>query len=143
MNKEQLLGTWRLVAWKNRDKQGKISQPLGSDAVGYISYTEDGHVFVHIMTGTRKEFSTGGLFDVTPDECVNAYATHISYCGPYDIQGDTIVHKVDICSFPNWIGSEQRRHAEIEDGHLILSAAGLELEGGKVDAFLEWEPFKV
>lgn len=141
MKKEQLVGTWRLVLWENRDEKGKISHPLGSDAKGYISYTDDGHVFVHIMAGNRKEFSTGGLFDVTPGECVKAYATHISYCGPYQIDGENIVHKVEVCSFPNWIGSEQRRHAALKDGNLILSALGLQVDAGKVDAYLEWEPF--
>ena len=141
VNKEELVGTWRLVSWENLDEDGSVNHPLGSDAKGYISYTDDGHVFVHIMAGNRKEFSTDGLFDVTPDECVQAYTTHISYCGPYEIDGQVIVHKVDVCSYPNWVGSIQRRHAEFKDGRLLLSAKGVPVETGKVDAYLEWEPF--
>ena len=142
MDKEKLVGTWRLVSWENRDENGNISHPLGSDAKGYISYTVDGHVFVHIMAGNRKEFSTEGLFDVTPTECVQAYTTHISYCGPYEIDGQTIVHKVEVCSYPNWIGSVQRRHAVFKDGKLTLSAKGIRVDAGKVDAYLVWEPFE-
>ena len=142
MDRKQLVGTWRLLTWENRDETGQVSHPLGADAKGYLSYTDDGHVFVHIMAGHRKEFATKGLFDVTPDDCVKAYTSHISYCGPYEINDQMIVHKVDVCSYPNWIGSEQRRHARFKDGRLVLSAKGIPADTGTVDAYLEWEPFE-
>jgi hypothetical protein len=142
MHKDQIIGTWRLITWENRDRSGKVTHPLGDDAVGYISYSDDGHVFVHIMTSNRKSFSTDGLFDVTPADCMAVHTSHISYCGPYEISGDTIIHRVEVCSYPNWIGSEQKRRARFKDGRLILSAKGLKVGPDRVDAHLEWEPFE-
>lgn len=42
MEASQLVGTWRLVRWENRDAGGTITYPYGRDAQGYIMYNPDG-----------------------------------------------------------------------------------------------------
>lgn len=44
--------------------------------------------------------------------------------------------------FPNWVPSEQRRNWEFKNGHLLLSAQGLQVENEVVDAYLIWQQVK-
>jgi hypothetical protein len=43
MASNPLIGTWRLLSWETRSLvDGRVSYPLGEDAVGYIMYGQDG-----------------------------------------------------------------------------------------------------
>ena len=46
---KQFLGSWRLITWEERDSSNAIHYPLGSDAVGQISYTNDGRMSAQLM----------------------------------------------------------------------------------------------
>jgi Lipocalin-like domain len=37
MSANPLIGTWRLLSWKNRTLDGEVSHPLGEDASGYLA----------------------------------------------------------------------------------------------------------
>jgi hypothetical protein len=102
MTSDPLVGTWRLISWENRTADGRISYPVGTDPLGYIVYSEDGYVFVAIMRPNRRKFSAGDLLRGTPEEKVHAAETYVSYCGKYDVRGETVVHHVELSLFPNW-----------------------------------------
>lgn len=138
---ERFVRTWRLVSWENRDQDtGEVEYPLGSDAVGFIRYTADAHVFVHIMAADRANLPGDDLFGGSDAEAARAMRTQVSYCGRYQLDGEHVVHRVDVASFPNWVGSEQRRRFEFRNGNLRLSAEGIRIGGRRVSAFLTWEP---
>jgi hypothetical protein len=47
----------------------------------------------------------------------------LAYGGRYEVDGDVIIHKVDISMFPNWKGGVQKRQLAVNaDGTLTLSA---------------------
>lgn len=139
MKNNSLVGTYALVSWENRYESGMITYPLGADAKGFISYSEDGFVFVHIMADKRKRHASGDLFGGEISEIRDSAATHISYCGTYEIIGNEVIHHVTVSSFPNWVSSEQRRNWEFRNGQLLLSAQGLQVGNEKVEAFLIWQ----
>ena len=140
MNTDNLTGTYRLLSWENRHASGETSYPLGPDAKGIISYSADGCVFVHIMAANRKAHSVGDLLGGQPREIVESATTHISYCGTYRIEGDEVVHNIQICSFPNWVSTEQRRRFEFVNGNLTLSAKAIQIGTESVEAHLIWQP---
>jgi hypothetical protein len=35
--RRQLLGSWQLISWEERDASGRVNHPLGPQAVGQIS----------------------------------------------------------------------------------------------------------
>ena len=52
--KEQIVGTWILVrAWVERD--GKITQPLGPNPLGYIMFDSCGYFSYNFSTGRRQQ----------------------------------------------------------------------------------------
>jgi len=140
MNTNSLTGTYTLISWENRHDSGDVTYPLGPEAKGVISYSDDGFVFVHIMANNRKKHSAGALFGGEPAEIVNSATTHVSYCGTYTVEGNEVIHYLTIASFPNWVSSEQRRTYEFKDGNLLLSFQLMQVGGEKVGAYLIWQP---
>ena len=135
-----LVGTWRLVSWENRSVvDGRVSYPLGEAAVGYIMYGEDGHVSVTISRPDRAKFATEDLLGGDAEERARAAGTYVSYCGRYEFRGDTVVHRVELSLFPNWVGIEQERLVEIEGNRLTLSTRPILLGGVQRTAHLIWE----
>ena len=140
MKAQTLTGTYRLLSWENRHASGETSYPLGADAKGLITYTEDGYMFVQIMSTSRKAYSDGDMFGGETHEVIDGAKSHISYCGTYRVENSDVIHTVHISSFPNWIATQQRRHFAFENGNLILSAQGLKIGSETVGVYLIWQP---
>ncbi len=140
MASNPLIGTWRLLSWENRslvDEQ--VSYPLGKDATGYIMYNEDGYMFVAIMDPNRPKFAAEDLLSGTPEEEAQAEETYVSYCGRYEVRGETVVHHVELSLFPNWVGVDQERLVELQGNRLTLSTPPIMLAGKQQTAHLIWE----
>jgi hypothetical protein len=56
---DPLVGTWRLVSFEMRDEDGRVTHPLGGDAVGFITYTPDGHMAVQFGRADRARLAVG------------------------------------------------------------------------------------
>jgi hypothetical protein len=140
MASNPLIGTWSLVSWENRSVvDGGVSYPLGKDAVGYIMYGQDGYMSVAIMRPDRAEFAAGDLLSGSAQERAHAADTYVSYCGRYEFRGDTVVHRVELSLFPNWVGVEQERIVEVAGNRLTLSTRPILLGGAQRTAHLIWE----
>ncbi len=135
-----LVGTWRLVSWKNRGVgDGGVSHPLGEDAVGYIMYSPDGHMSVAISRPDRARFAAGDLLGGSAEERAQAAETYVSYCGRYEFRGETVVHFVELSLFPDWVGAEQERLVEVSGDRLVLGTRPMVLGGVQRTAHLIWE----
>lgn len=140
MESNPLIGTWKLVSWENRSVEGdEVSYPLGRRAEGYITYNADGYMFVAIMSPHRINFAGGDLLSGTPDEEAKAEETFLGYCGPYDFEGDKVIHHIEVCSFPNWSGADQERLVELAENRVTLSTHAMLMQGKQVTGHLIWE----
>jgi hypothetical protein len=140
MASNPLIGTWRLVSWETRSiVDGRLSYPLGKDAVGYIMYGQDGYMSVAIMAPERAMFAAGDLLSGSAQERAQAAGTYVSYCGRYEFRGDTVIHQVELSLFPNWVGVEQERLVEVRGDRLMLSTRPILLGGVQRTAHLIWE----
>ena len=139
MENAPLVGTWSLCSWYNQTEDGRRLFPFGKDASGYISYSPDGFVFVHLMTSRRVPFAVNDPFGGTLQEDSDAFKSHITYAGRYEFTGDRVIHRVTQASCPNWVGTAQIRQVEFIGKDLRLSAAGALLGGYKVTACLDWQ----
>ena len=139
MEPHPLRGTWRLVSWENRTMAGDVTFPLGPDAVGYLTYTSDGYVFVALMRAERAASAAGDLLAGTPDERAAAAAGYVSYAGTYELRAGAVVHHVLASLFPNWVGTDQERLVEWDGGRLVLSTAPATFGGRLQTARLVWE----
>lgn len=127
-----LLGSWQLEAWRTDYSDGREpSFPYGRDAQGTILYTADGTMSASIMKAGRPPLSSQNTRLAPEGEKVLAFDSYFNYAGPYEIRGDSVVHKVRWALNPNFIGTEQVRRITLEPGKLTLSAEETDARGVK------------
>ena len=139
MTRNPLLGTWRLVELVSRTADGDVVYPFGRDAVGYITYTPDGRMSVSIMSADQARFAGEDIAGGTTAEKATIAETYLSYCGTYEIRGDTVLHHVEISAFPNWIGADQVRTFALDGDRLSLTTPPLLRNGVRRTSHLSWE----
>lgn len=135
---ERFFGTWRILSWENEDDSGTADYPVGRDPAGLLHYARDGYMFVHIMRGDRTRLSTGALFGGGEAERAAAFASHVAYSGRWEVRGGAMVHKLEVCSVPNWQGSEQHRAFEFPDRNTLQLSAPMEFGGREWMARVTW-----
>ena len=114
---------------------------LGEDPIGYLFYNHDGYMSVEIMSAHRAAYRMPDAFGGTPEERSDAISTYLSYSGPFEVLSDqdTVIHHIEVCSYPNWIGNAQVRFANLAGDRLTLSTKPMTFQGVERRAVLEWE----
>jgi hypothetical protein len=132
-------GTWRLLSYEVRSTSGETRYPWGQDPVGLLMYNDDGYVSVAMMTADRPRFGAKDIKKGTTEEKVAAVDSYISYCGRYEVQKGTVIHHVEVCLFPNWVGNDQIRTYEFNDSLLLLSTEPIVAGEKQWTGHLLWE----
>jgi Lipocalin-like domain len=137
---KRFVGTWKLVSWEHRKSNGDIYYPMGKDALGQITYTDDGYMHVALMTTNRPLFKSNGLFAGSMDEKAKSSETFIAYCGRYTVKDKSVIHHLDMCSFPNWTGVSHERFFEFQNKQLSLRTPPFSVKDNEQEiAYLIWE----
>jgi len=97
-------GTWQLESWKVSYDDGTVRAPFGDDPAGVLVYGTDGGMAVCIH-------DPGGPGSAAP----------FAYAGRYHAQGGALVHEVFSSTVPAFVGTLQRREAELAGRSLTLS----------------------
>jgi hypothetical protein len=139
IEKDSFIGTWRLVSFEFRSKDGQVSYPFGEDAVGYVMYSQDGYVSFTIMSAHRPKFASADITGGSIEEKISAVDTYFSYCARYEVRGDRVIHHLEVSLFPNWIGADQERTFEFGDNRLILRTPPLLWGGIEQMGIVTWE----
>ena len=140
MTQNQIVGTWRLVSFESRDADGQISYPYGADAIGYLIYTSEGYMSASVMSANRPKFAAGDILGGTTEEQAMAARTYTNYCGKYDIEANKVIHHVETCLFPNYVGLNLERFFEfMGNNRLSLSTAPFLLDGKQQTCHVIWE----
>lgn len=134
-----LIGTWRLVAWENRDEDGTTEPAFGAGVSGYLIYTAQGYVAAHLMAAGRRPFASPDVTAATPEEACAALQTCLSYAGRFSLSDNRLSHHVDVCTFPNWVGTTLERVVELQDNRLVISTARAPFRGRMKVSMLAWE----
>lgn len=119
---DQFIGTWHLVQWTAKPAEGDVLYPFGEDALGQIVYDAHGYMMVEIMRKERKLFASNDLLHGSIEEILDAYNSFVAYSGTYfiDVEAKKVIHHIHISSFPNWVGQEQVRYYDLQEGFLTL-----------------------
>jgi hypothetical protein len=101
----KFLGTWRLVGVDREvaDSGEKLDQ--GVTQTGFICYTNEPRMMVIIRRAIPGQ----------PGQEITSYA------GPWRIEGDAVIHSVEMATREPWVGTEQVRGFSFEGNRLTLS----------------------
>ncbi len=130
ISKSDLVGAWELESWAigyaDRDD---LSYPYGEEPRGLLMYTEDGWMSAAISRPQRQRFPEDVAFRKIPDAAKGeAFTSYFHYAGRYRVQDGDVIHYVSMSLNPNFPGTEQLRHAELDGQTLVLS--GKDMVGG-------------
>jgi len=133
-----LLGTWRLRSFQLIDEKIGIQDALGPNPIGYLVYTAEGTMSVQMMSAKRELIPENDLSEASLQEKANLVDTFRSYAGTYRIEGDKVIHCVQVGLVSNWVGTEMIRNFE-RDGKILTLRGATSSARIKQDAVLVWE----
>lgn len=102
---ENLVGTWALERFTLALPDGSEIEPLGTAPVGRLVYTASGFMSAHLMRGGGK-----------------APVAMLGYCGTWRVEGDRVLHAVEISSRPGMTGTTQVRPMAFVGDRLVLTS---------------------
>jgi hypothetical protein len=127
---DSLGGTWKLIAWRRIAEDGTVNYPLGADARGQLIYTSNGQMAVQITGANRSPIATDDPLGGDAQARADAYSTYLAYFGTYEVQGESVVHRIDGSLFPNWCGEKQVRPFTSERDELVLRTPPMQVANG-------------
>lgn len=119
----RIVGTWKLVSVETRMDDGRSHASFGENPEGYVIYSADGFMSVTMQWSNRPKFSSQSARDASLEEKASVSDTFSAYAGRYELLpgGDTVIHHIDVSSYPNWNGVKQERLYKIDADQLTLS----------------------
>ncbi|SIO57718.1 Lipocalin-like domain-containing protein [Singulisphaera sp. GP187] len=115
-----IVGSWRLRAWRRLVEGGEATYPLGENATGVLIYAEDGTMAVQMVAADRPSIAMDDALGGDPCQRAAAYSTCLAYFGTYEVQGDSVIHRIQGSLFPNWSGTVQTRPLAFDGNVLVL-----------------------
>lgn len=123
IEQRQLVGAWQLESWSiGYDGRDDISSPFGEEPLGLLVYSEDGWMSASISRRDRARLPQDASPRKVPEEVrAAAYDSYFHYAGRYRVMKGSVVHYVTQSLNPNFPGTEQLRHAELDGETLVLT----------------------
>lgn len=146
LQKEMLVGTWKLVSAFNVTDKGVVQEDAyGRDPIGFLTYTADGRMMALLTDGDRKRLSK--YWRVAPaEEKAEAFSTSLAYAGTFTVSGDKVTHHVQASSDPNRVNTDLVRIVfKLEGDRVTLrTTAPFVWDGGVQVAYQElvWDRVK-
>ena len=118
MDKDQIIGTWRLMEFRMTDSEGNVRNTGTGTPNGRIIYAADGNMGLATLRGDGA--------------C-------LSYFGRYEFHDDHVIHHIELSSDPRLMGTEQRRDITFDDGRLVLKGSPGAAGDPTATVHLVWE----
>jgi hypothetical protein len=139
MSFNPLNGIWRLQSFKITDQEDRTRDVLGPNPVGYLIYTEDGYMSTQMMSSNRPSLSQDNLRTISMEEKARAAETYRAYSGRYTIEGNKVIHHVEVGLIPNWINHDLVRFFELQDDILTILVPNRIVDGKQHSVRLVWK----
>jgi len=138
--RDRLVGTWKLVSVSSSTASGERNDtPFGPSPTGFLTYTQDGRMTAIISYGGRKRLSSSDSRSAPAEEQAEAFRTFVAYAGRYTLDGDKVIHHVEISSIQNWVDTDLIRSIKFEGERIALVTPPTSV-GGKIQTFeLIWQ----
>jgi len=119
-----------MVSWTRRAvATGVVTNAMGPDPVGYLSYHPDGRVMAVVVSRERAALKGEVPTDA---EKIALFDSMLAYAGTYTFENGRVVHHVDASWNPAWGVSDLIRPFSIDGNRLVISGApGVDPKNGE------------
>lgn len=126
--RNRFIGVWRLISCERKSKDGSIDYPYGEKPVGRITYDKTGRMSAQLMRPGRRSTVAPGTSliagNASGEEIREAVSGFIAYFGTFDVDesATTVIHHVQACLVPSWVGTDLKRTYRFNASRLALTA---------------------
>ncbi len=120
---KELVGSWRLFSYEDRDASGTTVYPYGKSPAGLLIYDSTGHMAVQMMKNPPPDVASDDWDKFTVPEKVALYDGYVAYFGRFevDVARHVVIHLPEADLSRLYIGRREERHFELAGNRLILS----------------------
>ncbi len=112
-----VVGNWKLVSFFTEEvATGQRTSLLGEHPKGYLIYTPQGRMVALLVHEARKP-------PQVDEDRINLHKYMYAYSGRYSVEGEKVVHHVDISWNESWTGTDQVRFVKLEGDKLTIKTA--------------------
>jgi hypothetical protein len=130
-----VVGNWKIVSFFTEElATGKKSNLLGEHPKGYLIYTPQGRMVGLLVHEKRSP-------PQVDEDRINLHKYMYAYSGRYTVEGEKVVHHVDISWNESWTGTDQVRFFKLEGDKLTIKTAPAKnvITGLESTSVLVWE----
>ena len=128
---KDLVGTWTLVS-VTLEQDGKKSDLFGPNLRGQVTFGPNGRMSFIITRSDLPKFASNNRQAGTPEENKAVAQGSIAYFGTYSVSEKDKTFTIHIVgtTFPNWIGTDQKRPFTISGDELKWTTPTTSLGSG-------------
>jgi lipocalin-like protein len=110
--KDQLVGTWRLLIDDKVNPDGTQTPNFGPNPGGILMFDGNGHYALVIARSNLPKFKSNNRSEGTADENKAVVGGSLAHFGTYavDEAGHTLTLHIQGSTYPNWDQTLQKRH---------------------------------
>ena len=105
---KEIAGTYTLVSFTNQQAD-KTTDTYGPNPKGVMMLDANGRYVVVLMRPDLPRFASNNRSTGTPAENASVVQGSISTFGTYSVGGQDLAIKIEQSTFPNWVGTDQKR----------------------------------
>jgi hypothetical protein len=106
---KDLVGSWAHVSNINTAADGKKSNLYGDKPSGQAMFGADGRYSIFFHSSDMPKIAANNRTQGTADENKAIVSGMVALYGSYTVVNKELILKVEGSSYPNWVGTEQRR----------------------------------
>src|SRR5262245_41515951 len=132
--KDQLVGTWTLVAWEQTRPDGSKLQRFGANPKGIHVFDANGRTYTLFSRPDLPKIASNDPSRPTPEEAKGIVDGSIAYFGTYTVdEGSKIITvKVEVSTFANQVGVDQKRTITSVSADELKMVNTTVLSGGQI-----------
>jgi hypothetical protein len=106
---KELAGTWSAASIINIRPDGSKVELFGANPKAMVMFDGNGHFVLDQVNPDIPKFKSNNRAQGTPEENKAVVQGSLSYHGTYSVADKVLTFKIEGSSFPNWLGTDQKR----------------------------------
>ena len=129
MDTPSLIGSFELLSYKGVDPSGRVHYPYDKEVKGFAVFDENENYVFLLYDANRPALSNSDPFFCSNSEIRIAFLSERSSFGSYEVEGDSVLFKIEAAHLPNLEGKTEKRYFEMHSDTLLIIAPGRRLNG--------------